>query len=408
MRYEEALDYIYSREKFGMKLGLENIKELLEKLGNPEKKFKSVHIAGTKGKGSVCAFIASILSEQGFKVGMFTSPHLVDFRERIIVGGRMIGKKHLASLVERIKPLIRKHTYFEVVTAIAFLYFAEQKVDFAVVEVGLGGRLDATNAITPEVSVITNISLDHVEHLGDTIDKIAFEKAGIIKPGVPVVVSEKGPWLSVIKKAAQKKGSIVYPAKKKRFKISLKGEFQQRNAAAAVEAVNVLRKKGIKISCGAVEKGLLSAEWPGRLEFAAENLIFDCCHNSRSAEVLASEIKRMKIKDVVLVIGIMKDKDIKSICSYLEPLAKEVVITRPEMERAAMPEDIARFIKKKKATIIMNVKDAVEYARLKAGKKGFALVTGSIFTVGSAFPAVRKGIYCQSQSINSEKSARLK
>jgi len=389
MDYNQALKYIYSRELFGIKLGLKNITELMNSLKNPQDKYKTIHVAGTNGKGSVCAFLSSILRKQGYKVGVFTSPHLVDFKERIKVNGKKISKPHLAKLLTKIKPLIKEHTFFEVVTALGFLYFAQQKVDFAIIEVGMGGRLDATNIITPKAALITNVSLEHMHHLGNTIEKIAFEKAGIIKPNIDVITSENGKGLKIIKKICKEKNSKLHIIKPKKVKTSLEGNFQNQNASLALETVKILSKK-YKISKKAISEGLSSAKWPGRMEFISKNIVFDCAHNPAGAKAVAVEIKKLKkkFKDVYLILGIMKDKDIKGICNALEPIAKEIIITKPKIPRAAMPGDIAKFIKKK-VVAVRNVEEALEYAKLKAGKKGLIVLTGSIFTIGDAFSAIR-------------------
>jgi len=395
MKYNEALKYIYSRELFGVKLGLKNITNLLENLGNPQNNFKSIHVAGTNGKGSTCAFISSVLQKQGYKVGVYTSPHLVDFRERIRINGKKIPKKDVAAILAKIKPFVKEHTFFEIVTALAFFYFSQEKVDFAVIEVGLGGRLDATNTIIPEVSVITNVDFDHLEHLGETIDDIAFEKAGIIKEGVDAVTSENCRGLKVIKKICKERGCRLYLARKetgKGLKMEMHGNFQKQNASLALKALEILRGKGHKISAEAVNSGMKSAKWPGRLEFIKKNLIFDCAHNPAGAKALANELKkfRKKGKNIYLVIGIMKDKDIKGICSQLAPLAKEIIITKAKVARAAMPEKIAKFIpNQKKVAVVGDVAEALEYARLKAGKDNLAVLSGSIFTVGEAFARIR-------------------
>jgi dihydrofolate synthase/folylpolyglutamate synthase len=387
MSYEKDLEYIYGREVFGIKLGLKNITELMEKLGNPQKSFKSAHVAGTNGKGSVCAFLAAILQQQGLKVGLYTSPHLVDFRERIMMNGKKISKKDLSASLAKVKPFIIEHTFFEVVTAMAFLYFKKEKVDIAVVEVGMGGRLDATNIIVPEVSAITNISLEHTDYLGDTIEKIAFEKAGIIKKDVPVVVSENCKGLDVIKKVAEEKNTELHLVPTKEIKSALPGNFQYQNASIALKVVDVLKEKGFVIRVDSIAKGLNAVNWPGRLDFVSKNVLFDCAHNPDGARVLAQELKKMS-KDIYIVVGIMKDKDIEHIITYLEPVAKELIITRPHIARAAMPEQIAEYVHKK-VSVVGDVKDAIEYAKLKAGKDGLVVVTGSIFTVGEAFSLVR-------------------
>jgi len=270
MNYKEAVDFIYSREKFGIKLGLNNITELLDKVDNPQNKFKSIHIAGTNGKGSTSAFISSILIQEGYKIGIYTSPHLVNFRERIKINSEMIKETDLVRILEKLIPHITAHTFFEVTTAIAFIYFAEQKVDLAVVEVGMGGRLDATNILIPEVSVITGISFDHSKHLGDTLDKIAFEKAGIIKKNVPVIVPVKINSKKIIETVCVENNSELTNAKPYQGKISLRGEFQHINAGLAVEVIKSLQKRGYNISKKSIEKGFLNTKWPGRMDFVED------------------------------------------------------------------------------------------------------------------------------------------
>ena len=387
MSYEKDLEYLYGRELFGIKLGLKNITELMEKLGNPHNTFKSIHVAGTNGKGSVCAFLAAILQQQGLKVGLYTSPHLVDFRERIMINGKKIPKKDLSASLAKVKPFITEHTFFEIVTAMAFLYFKKEKVDIAIIEVGMGGRLDATNIITPEVCAITNISLEHTCYLGNTAEKIAFEKAGIIKERVPVVVSEDCKGLEVIKKVAKEKNAKMYLAPRKEIKSALLGNFQYQNASLALKVVDVLKEKGFEISVDSISNGLNAAKWPGMFEFISKNVLFDCAHNPDGARVLAQELKNMN-KDLYIVVGIMKDKDIEHMIAYLEPVAKELIITRPHIARAAMPEQIAGFVHKK-VSVVGDVKDSIEYAKLKAGKDSLVVVTGSIFTVGEAFSFIR-------------------
>jgi dihydrofolate synthase / folylpolyglutamate synthase len=385
MQYKSALKYLYDRELFGMRLGLDNIAKLMKSLNNPQNSYKSIHVAGTNGKGSVCAFLSSILQEQGYKVGVYTSPHLVDFRERIKINGEKISKKDIVKILSKIKPLIKDHTFFEVVTAISFLYFKEKKVDFAIFEVGMGGRLDATNIIMPKLSIITNISLEHTEHLGKTINQIAFEKAGIIKKDTPLVVSKDCKGLKIIKKIVKKNNSKIYLVKTKKIKTSLKGSFQNKNVSIALKSIEILNKK-YKINKESINKGLLSVKWPGRFEFISKNMIFDCAHNPDGAKTLARELKNYK--NIYIILGIMKDKDIKHIVNNLEKIAKEIIVTKPHISRAAMPNSITKFIHKK-VTIINNIDEALKYAKLKAGEKGWVVLTGSIFTVGEAFSFIR-------------------
>ena len=240
-----TLDYLYNLERFGIKLGLEAITELLGLLDNPQKKFKSVHIAGTNGKGSVSAYLAAILQEASYKVGWYTSPHLIKFNERIRVDGKAIENRELVRLTELIKEKVEgkiQPTFFEFTTALAFLYFAEQKVDFAVVEVGMGGRLDATNVLNPEVAVITNISFDHQKHLGNTLEKIAGEKAGIIKENGKVVVGKRDIGLvKLFKEKCEEKKSTLFLAGKEQIETPLLGRHQQENANTAITSPKILK-----------------------------------------------------------------------------------------------------------------------------------------------------------------------
>ncbi len=392
MNYNQAIRYIYSREKFGIKLGLKNITRLMNFLKNPQKHFKSIHVAGTNGKGSVCAFIYSILQKQGYKVGIYTSPHLIDFRERIMINGKKINKKKVTTLLTKIKPFIKEHTFFEVVTALAFLYFKQQKVDFAIVEVGMGGRLDATNIIKPEISIITNISLEHTKYLGKTTKKITYEKAGIIKQGIDVITLKNNKGLNIIKKTCKKRQSKLHIIKIKKIKSSLDGDFQYQNVSLALKTINLLRKKGYKINQDAIKKGLRSTKWPGRMQFISKNILFDCAHNPTAAKTLSKEIRKLKkklnYKNIYLILGIMKDKNVKLFCKNITPITKEIIITKPKISRSADPKVIAKYIKKK-VTIISNVCEALEYAKIKAGKNNLIVLTGSIFTVGEAFSCIR-------------------
>ncbi len=389
MNYRESVKYLFSRELFGMKLGLDNIRGLLCDLGNPQDSFKSIHVAGTNGKGSTCAFIASILEKQGYKVGLYTSPHLVDFRERIRIGEKLIPKKDMARLLGTIKPLVRTHTYFEITTALAFLYFKEQGVDFAVVEVGMGGRLDATNVIDPEISVITNVSFDHMHHLGDTISKIAYEKAGIIKPGADVVTAAKGDALKVIRKTCKEKGCSLHVSKEMKIRNGLNGEFQNKNVSLAIKAAEVLRGKGHMISEKSIKDGIRKARWPGRLEFLGKNILLDCCHNPDGAKILSYEMKKIRKSygKVCLILGIMQDKDIGGVCRPIEQLADEIVLTRARIKRAASPEVIATFLKRK-PVIKKDIKEAIGYAKKIAGKKDLIVIAGSIYLAGEAYSAL--------------------
>ncbi|MEK6869330.1 MAG: folylpolyglutamate synthase/dihydrofolate synthase family protein, partial [Nanoarchaeota archaeon] len=282
MDYKNVLDELYSLDVPKWTLGLDRIESLLKKLGNPEKKLRCIHVAGTNGKGSVCAMISSILTGAGYKVGLYTSPHLKKFNERIRINNKLISDKDIVKYYLKIKKYVTNQSFFEITTAMAFLYFADKKVDFAVLEVGLGGRLDATNVVTPLVSIITNIGLEHTKYLGNTIKKVAYEKAGIIKNNVPVVTAAEGIALAAIKKISNERNSRLYIANKKNanYRIGLKGEFQKLNAAMAIKAIGILKNNyGVKIKKSNVKKGLLNAKWPGRFQFLEKNILVDCAHN---------------------------------------------------------------------------------------------------------------------------------
>jgi dihydrofolate synthase/folylpolyglutamate synthase len=384
MPYDDTLQYIFARETLGIKLGLSNIRSLLDRLNNPHKGLRFIHVTGTNGKGSCCAMIASILQEQGYRVGLYTSPHLVDFTERIKINNKNIPKKDVVNIFKKINPLLETHTFFEVVTALAFKYFYDKKVDFVVAEVGMGGRLDATNIINPLVSVITNINLEHTDYMGRTIEKIAYEKAGIIKKYVPTVTAASGPALAIISSVCRKKCSELHVVKvNNNIKTNLKGSFQIINASTCLEAVKVLRKMGVDISDGAVSRGLSKVIWPARFEFIYKNILLDCAHNPAAVEVLVNEIKQLKYNKLVILLGILKDKDIETMVKMLNPLADHFVITKPAISRASGPKYIAEFVKKD-YSIIPDVAEAVKSAKSMLKKGNLLLITGSTYTVGEA------------------------
>ena len=384
MDYKKVLEELYSLDVKKWTLGLERIESLLKKLGNPEKNLKCIHVAGTNGKGSVCAMISSILIDAGYKVGMYTSPHLKKFNERIGVNNKLISDKDLVKYYLKVKKYATNQSFFEITTAMAFLYFKDKKVDFTLLEVGLGGRLDATNVVVPLVSVITNIGLEHTKYLGNTIEKIAYEKAGIIKKNIPVVTAADGIALATIKKISNERNSKLYIVNEKNAncRIGLKGEFQKLNAAMAIKAIEVLKNDyGVKIKKSNVKKGLLSAKWPGRFQFIGKNILVDCAHNPHGFRVLAEELGNFNYKKLIIVLGFSNDKDIKSMSKILNPLADKIVLTKSSNERAAEPEKIKKYFNKK-SIIIMNPKKALNYAKKIAGKKGLVLIAGSIFLVG--------------------------
>jgi len=388
MNYKETVGHIYglkgSEHKGKYNLSLENVKILLGKLGNPEKSLKVIHVAGTNGKGSVCAMLSSILIEAGYNVGMYTSPHLIDFRERFFINCKKISKKDLVKYFDKVKQFVTNQTFFEVITAIAFLYFKDRKVDYLVLEVGLGGRLDATNVVRPLVSVITNIGIEHQEYLGDTVEKIAYEKAGIIKEGVCVVTGAKGTALKVIKEIAKKKHSSVYVGGNVigGFPLRLKGDFQLLNASIALETIKVLGSE-LKTTEKIIKKGLLKTIWHGRLEFVSDNVLVDCAHNLDAVKVLRNELRGIKYDKLCLLIGILEDKDYRNILKELVPMASKVILVKPKVPRAIEPSELAKYVEKD-FVIMKDIKKALDYAKKVSGKKDLILITGSIFVVGEA------------------------
>ncbi|MFS8500329.1 MAG: folylpolyglutamate synthase/dihydrofolate synthase family protein [Caldicoprobacter sp.] len=420
MNYEEALEFIHGTYRFGSKLGLENIKDLLQRLGNPHERFRAVHVAGTNGKGSVTSMLAHVLHEAGYRVGMFISPYLERFTERIQVDLKEIEPHELARITERVKEKVvemvsegKTHpTEFEVVTAIGFTYFAERQVDCAVVEVGLGGRLDATNVVNPLVSVITSISYDHMDVLGDTLEKIAAEKAGIIKQGRPVVTYPQHPEvISVIRRVSRERCAPLFEVDEESIEvvasqvgrqvfnysfggekfsnvvIRLTGRHQILNAATALTAVAVLRREGIAIPDDAVYRGMERAVWPGRLEVVRRRpyVILDGAHNESGAQVLASAIKEYYDgKPVTLVIGMLKDKDADAIVKHLCPLAESVIVTKPDSPRAMEPDELAIKVRGycPDVTVESDIEKAVAMGLKRVAEDGVLLFTGSLYLIG--------------------------
>lgn len=422
--YNDTVSYLYSLQKYGIKLGLENIKKLMSILGEPHESFYSIHIAGTNGKGSTATIIASILKESGFKVGLYTSPHLVSFTERIRINNHPIAESDVIEFASDIRKYISrieiKPTFFEFVTAMAFYYFACKNVEWVVVETGMGGRFDATNVILPDVSVITNISIDHCEFLGWSISDIAFEKAGIIKPKVPVVTASRLP--EVIKQlsdiASNHESEIhIYDKDFKSLLLSmddkniifdysgyrsyknlsmpLTGKHQLYNASLAIRTYEILRQKGVSISENSIYRGLSNVNLEGRLEWVSQTppIILDGAHNPEAANTLTDSIKELfPDKKIILIIGIMKDKDIEGILKPLLQIAEIVILTKPKYERAALPERLKEhIINLKKAGINYNpfsiaitntVAEAIDLAKTQWQKDSIILVTGSFYTAG--------------------------
>lgn len=390
MNYNKVLEELYGMPEWKFKLGLKNMKLLLKKLGNPEKKLKYIHVAGTNGKGSVCAMISSILQEAGYNVGMYTSPHLKKFNERIRINDKLITDKEIVEYYLKVKKHATNQSFFEITTSMMFLYFYDKKVDFVVLETGMGGRLDSTNVIRPLISIITNVAHEHKKFLGNSLRKIAYEKAGIIKNNVPVVTGAKGVALKTIKKIAIKKNSrIMAPLKNEKTSINeknndeniksgLEGNFQLINAAIAIKALEILNEnKRIKINKKDIKNGLKNVKWPGRFELR-KNVLIDVAHNPAGFRGLFHELKNLRYNKLIAVLGFSKDKDVKAISKIIK--ADKIILTEANNERAAKIKDIKKYFKN--SIIIKNSKKALEYAKKNAGKRDLVVVAGSIYLVG--------------------------
>ncbi|MBT0663187.1 bifunctional folylpolyglutamate synthase/dihydrofolate synthase [Geobacter pelophilus] len=410
MTYQETLDQIYGLARFGIKPGLERISALLSALGNPHKGIRTVSIAGTNGKGSTAAFLSAILSSAGHRVGLFISPHLISFTERIQVNGSEISEDdvvRLAGMVQAAAP--PQTTFFEIVTAMALLYFAEQGVDLAVLETGMGGRFDSTNITNPLVSIITPISLDHCEYLGSSIAAIAREKAGIIRPGRPVVSAGQEPAaMMVIEQQAAAESSPLYVAGREftamwRDKLldywgingsitalepSLLGRHQAENASCALCAAELLTGHGFVTDTDAMRHGVSHAAWPGRMELfqGTPAIILDGAHNPGGSRVLTEALADFPGKRIVMVIGVMKDKDVAAIIEPLLPLVSVVVTVAPKLDRAMPADELAAIINGMGITchVAGEVSDGLKVAVANAATDDLVLVCGSLFTVGEA------------------------
>lgn len=430
MTYQEAIAYLYSLtdyEKIRVErytpatFDLARVERLLAAVGNPHKRFPALHIAGTKGKGSTAAMIEACLRAAGYRTGLYTSPHLHTFRERIQVNGHKIAREDVVALIEEIRPLIARIpgvTTFEAITAIGFLHFARAGIDVGVIEVGLGGRLDATNVITPEVSVITSLSLDHTQLLGNTLPQIAYEKAGIIKPEVPVVSApQRAEAMSVLEKVSRERGSVLIEVGRDwdydpgpadlngqsftvrriegdaalagEYWIPLLGRHQLENGTAAIAALEVMRERGFCIPVEAVREGMRTVKWPGRLEILSHEplVVVDCAHNPYSAQTLRRALEEwFPGRRWVLIFGASTDKDIPGMLRELLPLSEYIIVTRSEHPRAAAPIELADAVASVGggAEVSVNIRKALQRALAVREPDSGLLVTGSIFIVADA------------------------
>jgi len=400
MFYPEAIQFLYDLRLFGAKFGLENTFQLTALAGNPQEKLRFIHVAGTNGKGSTCAMLESIYRSAGLRVGLFTSPHLVSFRERIQVNRRLIGENEVVRLVEELRPLLRHFpdghhpTFFEVVTVMALKHFAEQHCDLVIWETGLGGRLDATNIVKPLASVITNIQFDHQQWLGDSLEKIAFEKAGIIKPGVPAITATEEPdALAVIEQTARTKNAPLTRVRSSEFgvrssELPLLGEHQKLNAALALATVEVLQNQ-IRVAEKEMCTGLANVIWPGRLQLvtreSGRKILLDGAHNPAGAKALREALeKNFPMTKRTLVLGVLQDKDWQHICETLAPLAAQIFTVPVFSERSANPNELAEACQKINPSAEITACNSLGNALDKPAGDEFVVITGSLYLVGEA------------------------
>ena len=413
MDYKEALEYIDGARWFGKEPSLRRIRELMELLGNPQKKLKFIHIAGTNGKGSCAAMLASILRVSGYRTGLYTSPYLYRFNERIQVNGREISDEALAECVSAVKERAEKMeehpTEFELMTAAAFIFFLSEKCDIVVLETGLGGRFDATNIIDPpECAVIMNIGLDHTAILGNTLEAIAAEKAGIIKEGSPCVVYEQAESvMEVFREKCSAVGSRlvspdfskispefdsiegqVFSYKGENYALSLLGAHQRKNAAAVIETVKLLRDRGWSIEDDSIEHGLYAALWPGRFELCSEEPLFivDGGHNPQCARTVADSLMSyFADKRRIILIGVLKDKDYEAIADILNTAADEYICVTPDSPRALDAAKLGELLEKygKPVSVCASIADGVELAKEMSDENTVVCAVGSLYLAGS-------------------------
>lgn len=391
MTGQEAAELIHQRAWVGQKPGLERIRRLLGRLGDPQKELKFVHIAGSNGKGSTAAMIASVLRLAGLKTGLYTSPHLWRFHERFQVDGVPIPDGELAEIAALVLDQAEDETEFELMTAIGMLHFLRSKCDIVVLETGLGGRLDSTNVIpAPEVAVITNIGLEHTEILGDTLEKIAAEKAGIIKPGSSCVLyHQEREAERVVERVCRERGVSLTAAEKlaEPYRISLLGEYQLRNAAVALETANVLRERGWDIPERAVIQGLAEARWPARMELVrrSPDVILDGGHNPQCMEALARSLRQLyPEKKLIFLTGVLADKDYPAMLGEILPLAKEFYTITPDSERALSAADLAAWLESRggRAVPCGTTREGVDRALAAAGPEDAVCACGSLYMIG--------------------------
>lgn len=449
-QYQKTLDYIYSFVDYSLthqenlspeNFDLSRMKTLMEMLGNPQDQYPTIHVAGSKGKGSVCAFLATVLEKQGYKVGLYTSPHMLSFNERIQINRQPIEDDELVDLVCSIRDKIDavpRLTTFEITTALGFLYFAKHNVDIAVIEVGLGGRLDATNVITPLVSVITQLYLEHTYVLGDTLAKIASEKGGIIKPGVPLVISQQDDEaLLVLRQIAADRHAPMHLVGKDvqykildttihgssfevqfdsrvnadelngRYQIALLGDYQVENAVTALTAINVLRQMGWHIGLQSIKTGLQNTKWEGRFEIISKEplIIIDGAHNKEAvSKLLHATVTYFPDREIKLIFGISKDKNIDGMVTAFLPYVREVICTQSVHPRAMDAFELAEHIPSSqiKCSAYRSVDEALGKVMDGVSDNDLILVTGSIFLAAAVKELLNKSDHGSMNSIRTD------
>jgi len=395
VNYPGALAWLYGLQRFGIKLGLENIQRLIAVLRIDPGRARVIHVAGTNGKGSVCAMIDSILRAQKYRTGLFTSPHLVTFRERIRVNGEMISEDAVANGLTAIRDLVRSWdphpTFFEIATALALKHFSDTTIDIAILETGLGGRLDATNAVQSDVSVITLIDFDHQQWLGQSLREIATEKAGIIKSKIPVVSAPQAPDAEKVirTRAAECEAPLQFVNDSyQKTSLGLSGEYQKQNAALAIAA---LRAAKVDIDDSSIARGLASVDWPARFQRWDERIVIDGAHNPAAAHILA-ETWREIFSDhrATLILAILSDKDLRGICEALAPITDSVLLPKIRSARATPPDELAQIFaaitRSLPCSITDSIRDALALARAKPNP---ILLTGSLHFAGEALAYLR-------------------
>jgi len=404
--YPEFIEYLNSRETFGIKLGLDNISSLLEKLGSPHKKLHFIHVAGTNGKGSVCSMLSSVLNSAGIKVGLYTSPHLIDVKERIRINETDITEEEILQTAKKIIPLASAETtYFEVLTAIAIDFFYQKGIEIVILETGMGGRLDATNVCFGEITIITDISLEHTQYLGDTLEQIKKEKMAIVKEGSTVITAE-----SLTNDFEIYTRSLDYQkvrvGKYEDIELNLLGDHQVRNCALALQAIDALIGKGYKIPSKSIYLGLSKVKWPARFQVLCKNpiIVLDGAHNPAAAEVLKDTIKKYLGKNITLIIGMLKDKDYKTTMNILTPLATRIITVTPNNKRSLDGQELNSLLPGKSIEYKSSIKEAID----SINQTTPTVITGSLYLAGEVLEYFSSGNFVNTAVVVNRRSLKNK